>query len=257
MALLAAMQHRMDLKPPPSLGQIAEGAPLALFLDFDGTLVDIAATHDAIKVPSRLPGALDHLAGTLGGRLALVSGRSLDDLALHLGQICIAQAGSHGADCRLADGERVGTAPRVMSHEAARDLARITDAFAQATVEYKSHGAALHYRAIPQDEDALVAAAQEVAERHALATKRGKCVIELLSERADKGTAVRLMMAHPPFTGAFPVFVGDDVTDEDGFRAANGLGGTSILVGDERESAACYRLESPQDIYRWLNLEIA
>ena len=143
-----------------------------------------------------------------------------------------------------------------MPESAAADLAALTRDFAGATIEAKSHGAALHYRAIPDAEDAIVAAALVVAGQHDLATKRGKCVIELLSERTDKGSAVRQMMEHEPFAGAFPVFIGDDVTDEDGFRAVNEAGGAAILVGDARATEACYRLASPQDVYHWLNLEI-
>lgn len=249
------MQHPMSLPVPPQLATLTGEGPVALFLDFDGTLVDIAPTHDSIHVPSGMSGALEKLSASLDKRLALVSGRSLDNLALHLGSIAVAQAGSHGADSRLADGRRVGAEPRTMPKGVVDALQRVADAYEGASLETKSHGAALHFRAKPELEPEILKAADALAVEYDLATKRGKCVVELLADRANKGIAVSALMREPPFAQALPVFIGDDVTDEDGFAAVIELGGFGILVGASRETKACYRLAAPQDVHHWLGLE--
>ena len=238
-----------NLPPPPALD---DGA-LALFLDFDGTLVDIAPTPDGIFVPPGLADALHGLRDRLEGRLALVSGRSLEDLERHLGPLAIARAGSHGADCRLADGRVLGDAAHGLDAHVLDEIAQ----FAAARgfdLEHKTHGAALHYRANPGLEDAGLAFAGELAERHSLTVKRGKCVIELVQRGADKAAAVNRFMAVAPFAGAVPVFVGDDVTDEDGMRAASALGGFGIAVGERQNDFARYFLETTAAVQHWLGL---
>ena len=242
------------LPAPPALGALIEGGPLALFLDFDGTLVELAAGPDDIAVPQGLVEALDRLSARLGGRLALVSGRAIVDLEKHLGPLALARAGSHGADCRLADGTVLGAAPTGLTRDALAELA----AFAEAEGfmrEDKPHGGALHYRHDPSLEAKGLAFAETFAARQGLTVKRGKCVIEFVASGADKGGAVAALMAEPPFAGALPVFVGDDVTDEDGFRAAGQLGGFGVLVGDREGSQARYGLDRPADVYRWLEIE--
>lgn len=245
-----------SLAPPPSLDDLLDDGPVALFLDFDGTLVEIAPTHDSIQVPVGLPRALERLSRRLGGKLAMVSGRSLGDLASHIGDPAIARAGSHGADCRLADKARIGNEPRKLSPKVVAELETLVSQSMGASLETKSHGAAVHYRARPEIEDDLIAAAQGIAGAHGLSVKRGKCVVELLAGSTDKGDAVRTLMTHSTFAGSRPVFVGDDVTDEDGFVAAKEFGGFGIHVGGSRETEACYRLGEPDDVYQWLGLEI-
>ena len=242
-----------SLPPPPNLDALDRAGSLALFLDFDGTLVDIAPTPDGIAVPADLAQALCQLRDRLEGRLALVSGRALDDLERHLGHLPIARAGSHGSDCRAADGTVLGDAPAGLPESL---LATIHDFAAREgfDTEDKPHGAALHYRANPSLEDRGLAFAKQVAREHGLQVKRGKCVIELVSSGADKAEAVRNIMQAAPFHGAMPVFVGDDVTDEDGMRAAAELGGFGIAVGERPSDNARYSLESPAAVQHWLGL---
>ena len=244
------------LTPPPSLDDIRCEGAAALFLDFDGTLVEIAPTHDAIDVPQDLRQELESLSRRLEGRLALVSGRSLEDLVSRVGKLSVAISGSHGADSRLADGSRVGSEPRTMPKDAVEELKALFGGDEVPSLEIKSHGVAVHYRAQPGIEDEVIATAGDIAARHGLTVKHGKCVIELLAESTSKGHAVHSLMAEAPYVGSRPIFIGDDLTDEDGFAAARELGGLGILVGGSRETLACYRLESPQEVYRWLGLEI-
>jgi trehalose 6-phosphate phosphatase len=249
----AAMQSVAALPAPPSLAELSARGPVALFLDFDGTLVDIAGTPDGILVPDRLAERLCTLSERLVGRLALVSGRAVDNLEKHCGPLGIACAGSHGLSRFSAARERLGEEPLPLSPLVLEALA----GFAAAEgfdFEPKAHGAALHYRADPSLEARGLAFAAGLADEHGLVVKRGKCVIELVPPGGDKGSAVRAFMQEPPFTGALPVFIGDDVTDEDGFAAVQDLGGIGILVGGRAPSAARCGLADPAAVQQWLGL---
>ncbi|MXP24740.1 trehalose-phosphatase [Altererythrobacter indicus] len=247
----------MDEKPalplPPPLKALRERGPIALFLDFDGTLVDLAPTPDSINIPSNLAQRLEALAATLDGRLALVSGRATDNLEQHLGPLKIARAGSHGISRFQADGHRLGAEPEGLPREVYDALGK----YAQANgfdLETKAHGAALHYRSVPDREHDGLTFAKNIAEQHELRLKRGKFVFELVRPGADKGGAVNAFMVEEPFKGALPIFIGDDVTDEDGFNAVSRLGGFGILVGDRFSTEALHRLASPKEVIEWLDL---
>jgi len=127
-------------------------------------------------------------------------------------------------------------------------------ASAGATFEAKQHGAALHSRAAPHLEQRCSLFMKELAARHGLAVKRGKFVAELVRPGADKGAAVQAFMAAEPFAGARPVFVGDDVTDEDGFAAATEAGGIAVAVGPRDSACASYGLADPAAVHQWLGL---
>lgn len=253
MPMVAGMPAQTALARPPALAALLSGGPVALFLDFDGTLVEIAPGPDAIAVPSGLDQQLCMLGERLGGRLALVTGRSLDNLGQHLGTPPIARAGSHGASRRMADGGMLGNDPPPLP-DAVRSTLSAFAADSGVLVEAKPHGAALHYRADPAQEEHVEALASRVAGEHGLTIKRGKCVVELVTPGAGKDGAVRAFMARAPFAGAMPVFIGDDVTDEDGFRAAAEMGGWGIIVGDRASQSARYRLPKVQDVHAWLEL---
>ncbi|MXO61273.1 trehalose-phosphatase [Altererythrobacter salegens] len=247
------MSDAPELPPPPTLEALLATGPHALFLDFDGTLVDIAPTPDGILVPDRLGERLVALSEKLDGRLAVVSGRALDNLEKHCGPLSVACAGSHGAARRAADGTMLGEAALPLPAEAIAEVA----GFAAATGvrhETKAHGTALHSRETPEREEACAMFMDEVAERHGLAVKRGKRVSELVRPGADKGGAVRALMAEAPFAGAVPVFVGDDVTDEDGFAACVALGGFAIAVGPRPTKNARFGVADPAAVQHWLEL---
>ena len=233
--------------PPLSL---LDGA--ALFLDFDGTLVELAETPDAIQVSPALSPLIQRLAKRLDGRLAIISGRAIKDLERHLLCSGIAVSGSHGLELRLRNGSHV---PLGVSREL--DHARERTALYAASipgllVEEKPFSLALHYRKAPEREAEVHSFMTKLAESTGLALQRGKMVVELRPVGADKGDAVRALMAEPEFAGARPLFVGDDLTDEDAFRAAASLGGAGILVGAERETAAEWRLDDVAAVAVWL-----
>ncbi len=229
------------------------GQPVSVFLDFDGTLVDIAATPDGIDVPTGLGDALRELADRLEGRLALVSGRSISNIEGFTGKLAIARAGSHGADMRLPDNTPLAAAPEPFPPEVLRELTIFASTHGF-SLEEKPHGAALHYRANPDLEAQGLAYARQLADAHGLALKQGKCVVELVHPGAEKGAAVKAFMEHRAFAGSHPVFIGDDVTDEDGFAAVAEYGGTAILVGDRTPTQAQYSLANPAEVLSWLGL---
>lgn len=242
-----------DLSIPPSLDVLTKQGPLALFLDFDGTLVEIADAPTSISVPDRLGARLECLSNRLGGRLALISGRAVPDLEAYLGDLRIARAGSHGLARFTADGIGLGAEPDPLPDAARRSL----EEFATSSgflLETKPHGAALHFRSSPHLEVPGVEFADRLARLHGLQIKQGSCVVELVSRDADKGAAVRAFMDVEPFSGARPVFLGDDLTDEDGFAAASALGGFGVIVGNRRPTAAAYCLPSTATVHRWLEL---
>ena len=247
------MQSAAKLPAPPSLTSLLESGPHALFLDFDGTLVPIAPRPGDIDVPGDLAQRLERLGARLEGRLALVTGRALDDLERHLGHVRIARAGSHGAARYLADGTRLGAAPGGLPDDAIAELRQ----YAQDNgllYEAKQHGGALHFRGQEAKREATLDYAADVAARHDLKMTSGKGVAELVRPGADKGAGLRAFMATAPFADSTPVFIGDDVTDEDGMRAAIEFGGFGIAVGERDSKAARYHLPGVPAVHDWLAL---
>lgn len=242
-----------ELAPPPALGEIDTPA---LLLDFDGTLVDLAPGPDEITVPDHLAAALERKAAQLDGRLAIVSGRFIGDLRKHLPTCRVVISGSHGAEITSPEGSPVSEheARRVpdAALDAARDFAEQVDGL---LLEEKTLGLGFHYRDCADRAEGIHEFASGLARDHGLYLRPGKMVVELSTTDADKGDGIRAIMAQPPFEGAIPVFLGDDLTDEDGFAAADQLGGFGVLVGESRETAARYRLLDVAAVHQWLELE--
>ncbi len=223
----------------------------SLFLDFDGTLVNFVIDPATTAADQRLRALLRALWTGLDGRLAILSGRSLADLTRRLDLGEMAMAGSHGLERRSADGS-LTCAPIPPELAIATLAAR---AFAEAhdlLLESKAAGVALHYRDAQHAEAAVDAFARSLAADTGLELQSGKCVRELKVPGADKGDAVRAFMAEPPFIVGSPVVVGDDLTDEHAFTAAVALGGSAILVGATRPTAAQFRLPTVEATLAWL-----
>ena len=247
--MLAERQPATDVLAPP----IVVPDDVSLFFDFDGTLVDLAATPDAVIVDGGLLDSLDRLGERFPGRVAIISGRSIAQLDAMLGRHAqlFAVAGSHGAERRTPEDGHVA-AERPASLEAA---AEALTAFAEAhglVYEAKSLGAGLHYRMAPAFEAEAVALAETLAATHGLTLQRGKMMVELRTP-GDKGGALRTLIAAPTMAGSVPMFFGDDVTDEDGFEAARDLGGAGVLIGEPRATAATYRLNDVAALRGWID----
>ncbi|MFN3943839.1 MAG: trehalose-phosphatase [Allosphingosinicella sp.] len=236
-------------RPAPPTGLIHGSA---LFLDFDGTLVELAEAPDAIRVPGELHLLLHDLADRLEGRLAIVSGRALADLDRHLPGQAIAMSGSHGMEVRLADGTQLPLALPRGVEEARAEIRAFASGREGLLVEEKPASIAVHFRRAPEREGEVLEFLGGLADRTGLRLLGGKMVGEVRPPGADKGDAVRAFLAEPVFAGARPVFVGDDLTDEHAFAAAAELGGAGILVGPERATAARYRLDGVAAVADWL-----
>lgn len=226
----------------------------ALFLDFDGCLVDIAPRPDAVVIPPGLPGRLARLHALLGGAVALVSGRDVADLRRHLPDFPGAIAGSHGAELSLA-GQRIET-----THGVDLDMAGLHDAAARAVaghpailVERKPHGVALHYRADPSLRPVVEGVMARLAEAHpGMVLQPAKMAVELRPGGTGKDGALDRLMAMAPFAGRVPVYAGDDLTDEVAMARAQALGGHGIKIG-AGDTVAQHRLPDPATLARWLD----
>lgn len=239
----------MSRLPPPPASLLA-GA--ALFLDFDGTLVELAETPDSIRIPQRLGPLLERLSKRLDGRLAIISGRSIADLERHVPCSDIAFSGSHGLELRLADGTRFPVSVPAGLDEVRDLVGGFASDVPGLLVEEKPVGVALHYRRAPAEAERVAAFMERLARERGFAVQHGHMMAELRPPGSDKGDALAAFMGLDQFAGGRPLFIGDDLTDEHAFAAAAESGGAGILVGPERETAARYRLESVAAVAEWL-----
>jgi len=243
-----ARLESVDLPPPP----FDLPRRTALFLDLDGTLAPIMPRPDDVGPDPRRAAILAGLREAFEDRVAVVSGRALPDLDHILGGGVPAIAAVHGLVRRAADGVIADRPPHAGLEHARRILGELAHCERGLLFEDKSLSVALHYRNAPACAEAVIEAAERLAQATGLVLQLGDMVAELRTPGADKGAAVRAFLREPPFTGATPVFIGDDLTDEDGFVAAKRLGGFGVLVGELRPTEARYRLTDTEAVARWL-----
>lgn len=228
----------------------------ALFLDFDGTLVDIAEQPHDVEVPSGLVQTLMSLNDYLGGAVAVVSGRPISQIDDFLRPLQLAAAGVHGAERRSAVGAvtLLSTHPLDVVEQAARKLAAQN---AGLLVESKRGSIALHYRQAPELEALCLSTMQQaVQDSPGLTLLQGKMVVEAKPGGASKGRAIEDFMREPPFAGRAPLFVGDDITDEVGFASVQRVGGLGVKVG-EGSTVAWQRIATPEQFRQELHDAVA
>lgn len=225
---------------------------IALFLDLDGTLAPIAPRPDEVGHDPRRSRLLERLIEALGGRLAIVSGRSLADIDRILADVHPVVSAVHGLVIRTAEGVATSAIDRDQLDRAREVLGAFAARDPNLLLEDKEISIALHYRLAPALEPEAVRLVEELAAELGWAFQPGKAVAELRPPGPDKGDSVHRLMAMEPFKGAVPVFVGDDITDEDGFAAATALGGFGVIVGARLETDAIYRLPSVDAVLDWL-----
>ena len=221
---------------------------LALFLDFDGTLVEIAPTPDSVVVDPQLPPLLSALRDRLGGALAVVTGRPVAEVDHFLPGLGLDVCGMHGLERRI-DGRLFLPEGLADLREPVARLRERLSPFPGLIVEEKGIGVAVHWRTAPEFEQEARAAVDDLAAELGPTYKiqDGKAVREIVPGRAGKGDGIRQLMTSPPYLGRRPVFIGDDKTDEHGFAAVDELGGVTIKIG-EGETLARYRLASPASL---------
>ncbi len=224
---------------------------IALFLDFDGTLVRIVERPDLVVVTPEIRAVLERLNRATGGAVALLSGRPLGEIDGFLAPMVLPGAGAHGAERRDSGGVFVpaakaealtGAGKRIRAHAAAHGL----------LLEEKSGGFAVHFRVRPDLEEATRALVSAVAAQDTgLRAIHGHMVAELALAGVDKGAALDAFMGETPFAGRIPVAIGDDTTDEDAFRAAQAQGGLGIRIGGAQTRAGA-RFENIDVFHDWL-----
>jgi trehalose 6-phosphate phosphatase len=246
-----AERPAVNLPAPPRL----QAPDIGLFLDVDGTLLEIAREPGAVHVPECLCRILEQLQSATGGALALVSGRSLDQLDRLFSPLRLSAAGVHGLERRNLGIKFERAEPDPAAFERARRrLSAFADAHAGVLLENKGLTLALHYRNAPAAAaDAGRVAEAAVAESDgALALLQGKMVYEIKPPGVDKGRAIAAFLDEPPFAGRPPVFAGDDLTDEAGFATINQRGGVSIRIGEGGPTAAAFGLPDVTAMHTWL-----
>ncbi len=243
----------MTEKALKSARNLAPSRDWALFLDVDGTLLHIAETPGGVGRSEAVRGLLSRLAPRLGKAIALISGRTLEDLDGLFAPLRLPAAGLHGLEHRDAEG-RITILGEADSLDHLRaPLHMLAARHEGLLLEDKGQALALHYRLAPDLADLVRARVEALLEPTPdLLLMRGKMVIEIKPRHADKGSAIRAFMVEPPFRDRIPVFLGDDVTDEDGFRAVNVLGGISIHVGTTEKTEANYQLADVDEVRQWL-----
>lgn len=224
--------------------------PAALLLDFDGTLVPTAPLPDAVAVSDDLRALIAEALKRLEGRLAIVSGRSLEQLDALWGRSLwpVTVAASHGLELRHDGRRRAPPAARVFAQLARRTEERF-GARNGVVIELKSFGLGIHYRLASRLREPVREWAEECAGEHDLVIQEGDMVFELRLPGADKGDAVRAIMRLDPFAGSRPVYIGDDFTDIAAIAAARALGGEGLAVGERIAAHADGVLEDPAAVH--------
>ena len=247
----------LSVSEPPERPQPLELEGVGLFLDLDGVLAPIAARpEDVVPVAARTR-LLRALQEALDGRLAVISGRTIADLDRILDGSVVALAGVHGLERRGVDGRLWRAEPSKALGEVRSAFASLTQAWPGVQIEEKGLSIGIHYRAAPAALPAVREVVDSLAPTVDLTLQWGNMVAELRTPGPDKGDALTAFMAQPPFAGARPIFVGDDLTDEHGFAAAAAAGGYGVLVGPSRPSFARARLENVEAVYDWLSAAVA
>lgn len=233
----------------PSLGNCA------LLLDIDGTLLDFAPTPREVWVPPELATTLGQLLQRTNGALALVSGRSLNDIDLIFAPMQFPAVGGHGAEMRLSpENDSVAAHAPPLDKELKRRLAAIAKISPGILLEDKGYSLALHYRLAPHAEQAIydaVSAIRADLPNAPIEVLPGKSVCEIKHSGFTKATGVIELMTHAPFKGRRPVFIGDDVTDETVFAIMPGMNGLAFSVGRRAHGVAGH-FDEPRDVRAWL-----
>src|SRR4051794_3940356 len=259
-------QDAMQMLPQQDDDELPEAVPVpgalvphlsecALLLDIDGTLLDFAPTPREVWVPPGLCKTLNRLLERTSGALALVSGRSLDDIDLSFAPAEFPAVGGHGAEMRLSgEGEAVAAHAPPLDKDLKKRLAAIAKLSPGILLEHKGYSLALHYRLAPHAEKAIYEAVSLIRAdlpNAPIEVLPGKCVCEIKHSGFNKASGVLELMTHDPFKGRRPIFIGDDVTDESVFAIMPDLHGLAFSVGRRAKGVADH-FDEPRDVREWL-----
>jgi trehalose 6-phosphate phosphatase len=242
----------MDIVAPSLIPSLRE---CAILLDVDGTILDLAATPREVWVPPSLRHDMSRLIECTGGAVALVSGRSLNDLDLLFSPLQLPAVGGHGAEFRpYVGGEQDLRRSVPLDASLKRKFAAVAELGPGIVIEDKGYSIALHYRLAPALEGAVKAAVAQICAENPFApieVLHGKSVLEIKQIGFNKGTAVRELMRYPPFADRHPIFIGDDVTDESVFEIISEFDGLAFSVG-RMVAGVNGHFEKPEAVRGWL-----
>lgn len=238
---------RMPRTPPPP------SPDWCLFLDVDGTLVELTDTPSQTSADVQIKTLLRNVAERLGGAVALISGRKIQTLDELFAPLRLPAAGLHGIERRAASGAMQGASFIDAQLNGARvEIRSLVAAHPGTLMEDKDRTIAVHFRLAPQFAEvmrrSIIDIAKPLGSHYHI--QSGKMIYEIKPQGFSKATAIEAFMQEPPFVGRRPVFVGDDLTDLDGFAIVEALGGISIAVGDQLP--ARYRLRGVGEVRDWL-----
>lgn len=247
------MLDDLQRPPPPALADDD-----ALFLDVDGTLLAFADHPDKVAPDPSLLTLLASVQQRLGGALALLSGRPVSQLQAMFAPLRLPMAGLHGAQLLTsADAPPAQADPAQWLHALHQRAMQLAHAHPGVMIENKGQALALHWRNAPDAGAAVITFANaQLPQLHDVRLQPGNHVIEFVGSGHDKGRALQQLMQNPPFQGRRPIFIGDDLTDEHGFQAAQQLGGIGVLVGQRNESVAVAALPDITAVHAWLRAAI-
>ena len=242
----------MNMVAPSLIPNLRE---CAILLDVDGTILDLAATPREVRVPPSLRHDIARLSERTGGAVALVSGRSLNDLDLLFSPLRLPAVGGHGAEFRPHAGGELDLRRTVPLDVALkRKFATVAKLGAGIVIEDKTYSIALHYRLAPDLENVVKEAVTRICAENPSASieiLHGKSVVEIKQVGFNKGTAVRELMRLPPFADRHPIFIGDDITDESVFEIISEFDGLAFSVGRTVEGVDGH-FEKPEAVRGWL-----
>jgi trehalose 6-phosphate phosphatase len=255
------INHGGVRSPPNDHEDFVDPTTVALFLDLDGTLLDLAETPSGVTVTQDLLSRLRRLHRLLDGAVAIVSGRPIIDVDRILSPLQLPVAGLHGFERRSALGEyhRAPLPAGVQLEFLRRTLRGIADRHHGTLLEDKTYTLALHFRKSPESGREICSTIERAVEslQGEFECQPGRFVMEVRPRSATKGRAVAAFMREQPFAGRKPLVAGDDLTDESSFAFVNELGGISIAVAPDHATAATFTLPDVHAMHSWLDTLLA
>jgi trehalose 6-phosphate phosphatase len=248
---LKISNRAMEIAPPPPICDVRQSA---ILLDIDGTILDFAPSPRQVWVPADLRRTLTRLVDLTGGAVALVSGRTINDIDLIFSPLQLAAIGVHGAEMRVSGDADVQVRITPLSRGLKRKLATVAELGPGILVEDKGYSLALHYRLAPEKGQAILDAITKICADVADETVEvlpGKLVVDIKPAVTNKGNAVSELMQHPPFAGRRPIFIGDDTTDIPVFGVVPRFGGQAYSVGRIAADVDGH-FDTPELVRAWL-----
>lgn len=253
----ASLENSTWLTPNPFDAQkllTDEAQNIALFLDCDGTLLEIAPTPGEVRVPPGLVALLERLSGGLGGALAVLTGRQLAEIDVLLAPAKLVGAGVHGAELRITSGGDVSRVASTLPQSLVNAVVQRTQKLPGIIAEPKGPGLAVHYRLAPHLKEAVEAELRLLLTQYpdGLVLCPGRQLFEIIPAGHSKGTALETILGLPQFAGRRPIMIGDDMGDIPALAAAHRLGGAGLRVGGEQFGHEDVELQNPSQVIAWL-----